>query len=219
MNRYLTVVLMAIAALEFAAPVAAQGEMPPTRCVPMSERGDQQLGCFIIASESLGKLAVAQLFWHLDTFPSRAAAEAARGANGTVVEADGRIWLLTIADADWRPASAERIASVGPLVPGFGELTATYMEAIFMPGMKSSVHRHSGPEAWYVLEGEQCLETPEGKIVAAAGQSAMVRGGPPMQLVGTGTGRRRALVLILHDAAQPPVIPASDWTPKGICGT
>jgi len=28
---------------------------------------------------------------------------------------------------------------------------------------------------------------------------------------------RRALVLILHDSTQPATIPASDWTPKGLC--
>src|SRR5712664_687350 len=32
------------------------------------------------------------------------------------------------------------------------------MEAVLRPGMKSLVHRHSGPEAWYTLAGETCLE-------------------------------------------------------------
>ncbi len=43
-----------------------------------------------------------------------------------------------------------------------------------------------------VLEGEQCLETPEGKIRVEAGESMMVRGGIPMALYGTGSGIRRA---------------------------
>jgi len=91
------------------------------------------------------------------------------------------------------------------------------MEATFAPGMESIVHRHSGPEAWYVLAGEQCLETPDGKTVVRAGQSAIVPAGPPMRLTGTGTVQRRSLVLVLHDTSQPWITPTSDWTPKGLC--
>lgn len=36
-----------------------------------------------------------------------------------------------------------------------------------------------------------------------------------MHLTATGTGTRRALVLILHDASQPPTSPAPHWTPRG----
>ena len=50
-----------------------------------------------------------------------------------------------------------------------------------------------------------------------AGESGIVPQGPPMMLVGIGKGVRRALVLILHDSAQPSTIPASDWTPPGSC--
>ena len=42
-------------------------------------------------------------------------------------------------------------------------------------------------------------------------------GGPPMHLTATGTETRRALVLILHDSAQPPTTPEHDWVPKGLC--
>ena len=34
--------------------------------------------------------------------------------------------------------------------------------------MKSAVHRHSGPEAWYTVSGETCLETPDGTQVGRA---------------------------------------------------
>ena len=32
------------------------------------------------------------------------------------------------------------------------------LSSYFLPGHVSIVHTHSGPEAWWVLEGEQCLE-------------------------------------------------------------
>ena len=92
------------------------------------------------------------------------------------------------------------------------------MEGVFEPGMQSRVHRHPGVEAWYTLEGAQCLETPEGKLVQrAGGPGVMVRGGLPMRLTGIGTGIRRSVVLILQDASKPRSTPAADWTPKGLC--
>jgi ketosteroid isomerase-like protein len=94
------------------------------------------------------------------------------------------------------------------------------MEAIFTPGMTAPAHRHSGPEAWFTLSGETCLETPDGTMVGrAGGPPVIVPGGPPMHLTATGTETRRALVLILHDSTQPPTTPAADWTPKGLCSS
>ena len=187
-------------------------------CRPVSERTGE-LGCWITAHASLGELPQAPIFWHLDTYPTRAEAEAAKGPRGTVVESLGKVWLLTIDVAGWRPSGGARVAEIGPLpVSPDAKYSAQYMEAIFTPGMTAPAHRHSGPEAWYTLAGETCLETPEGKMVGRAGGShVIVPGGPPMHLTATGTETRRALVLILHDSTQPPTTPARDWTPKGLC--
>jgi hypothetical protein len=96
--------------------------------------------------------------------------------------------------------------------------TAVYMEGVFRPGMQSPVHRHPGVEAWYTLQGEQCLETPQGKIEQrAGGPGVMVPGGVPMILTGTGTGIRRSLVLILQETGQPRSVVAADWRPAGLC--
>ena len=159
------------------------------------------------------------MFWHLDRYASRAAAESARGPRGTVVESFGRAWLFSIEPAGWRPPAGERVAEVGPLpiTPGTA-FTAQYMEATFRPGMKSKVHRHGGPEAWYTLSGETCLETPDGAQVGrAGGQHVIVPHGPPMELTATGTESRRALVLVLHDSSQPATTEATDWVPRGLC--
>ena len=45
--------------------------------------------------------------------------------------------------------------------------------AQYIPGMESSTHTHSGPEVWYTVTGETCLETPDGRMVGRAG-------GPPV---------------------------------------
>jgi len=199
-------------------PTLGQTQGTGGTCVPVSERAGRELGCFITASQALGKLPEGDLYWHLDTYQTRAAAEAAKGPGGTVVESYDKVWLFTIAGSGWRAPGGEHVAAIGPLPVGSAKkLTTVYLEATFMPGMQSVVHRHPGPEAWYVLAGEQCLETPEGKTIGRAGESGIVPGGPPMRLSGTGTVQRRSLVLVLHDSSQRWAAPANDWTPKGLC--
>ena len=188
-------------------------------CIPVSERAGRPFGCFILAEQPVGQPDRAAWFWHLETFPARAAAEEIRGARGTVLEAFDKVWLLTIAEAGRRSPAGTHVAEIGPLPTTSGvAYTAQYMEAVFRPGMKSRVHRHSGAEAWYTLSGETCLETPEGKMVGRLGASpVIVPGGPPMELTATGVDVRQALVLILHDATQPHTTLAPDWTPRGLC--
>ncbi len=188
-------------------------------CIPVAERAAREFGCFIVATQAIGHLAPGRAFWHLSTFSTRSEAELVRGTQGTVVESLGRVWLLTIANAGWRPAGGTHVAEIGPLpVTPDVAYTAQYLEAVFRPGMKSIVHRHSGPEAWYTVAGKTCLETPGGTMVGVAGgRPVIVPAGPPMELTATGTNVRRALVLILHDSERPAFSPARDWSPKGLC--
>lgn len=212
--------LGSIVACGIAAGAFAQMQDTSGLCVPVAERAGRELGCFIIASVPVGKLRGIPQYWYLDSFASKAAATKRQGPRGVVLEAAGKVWLFTIAPGGWQAGGGERVAEAGPLEVGrVAEYTAMYMEAVFAPGMKSDVHRHAGPEAWYVLEGEQCFESPKGKTVVRAGQVAIVPAGLPRQLTGTETAKRHALVLILHDSSQPPIIPVSDWTPTGACST
>jgi len=210
------VLLVAVAA----GPVAAQ----TSGCESVADRAGRTLGCFITAREELGALPRdSALYWHITSYPTldAAAAAAAKAPRSSAVASLGLNWLFAIADARWRPSGGRQVARVGPL-PWFqaDSFAAVYMEGVFQPGMQSPVHRHPGMEAWYTLEGSQCLETPEGhQTQRAGGPGLMVRGGLPMRLTGTGVGVRRSLVLILQDATQPRSTPAEDWTPKGLCGS
>lgn len=190
-------------------------------CKPVSER-TTEMGCWIMVDQPVGRIDQGQIFWHLDVYPTRSTAEKAKGPRGVIIEALGKEWLLTIEKAGWRPdVKGERIAEIGPLPVTAGEqYSALFMEAIFNPGMTSAIHTHSGPEAWYTLAGETCLETPDGKLVGSAGgPPVIVPGGPPMLLTATGAGQRRALTLILHESSKPPTTVIHDWTPKGLCHT
>jgi quercetin dioxygenase-like cupin family protein len=202
------------AVMTLGAPTGASAQI----CRPIGERTGEP-GCWITSHTVLAELPRAPVFWHLDAYPTRAEAEAAKGPRGTVVQSLARVWLLSIEVAGWRPRGGERVAEIGPLpVRAEVRYAAQYMEAVFTPGMTAPAHRHSGPEAWYTLTGETCLETPEGKLIGRAGEShVIVPGGPPMHLTATGSEIRRALVLILHDSTQPPTTPEHDWKPKGLC--
>jgi quercetin dioxygenase-like cupin family protein len=198
---------------------AAEHDPQFVHCVPSAQRAGRKLGCFVVATQVLGKLSEAPVYWHLLEYSSRVAAEAAaKPSGGTVVESFGKVWVMKVADARWNPHGGRRIARIGPLPVNAAEShTAVYMEAAFVPGMRSAVHRHPGPEAWYVLAGEQCLETPGHKHVMRAGESGIVEEGLPMMLVGTGHTERRSLVLILHDSSKPMTLPADDWKSEGRC--
>jgi len=213
---------LVLAALSATVPAHAQALQGFGICVPSSQRGSREIGCFIQAEQSLGALEPAQAYWHITRFDSRAPAErenAAATVKGTVVDAFGNAWLLTIADSGWRPRTGDRTAVIGPLPIERGvSYAALYMEASMRPGMKSNIHRHSGPEAWYTLQGATCLETPNATYVGRPGTPpVIVPGGPPMELTATGTAIRKALVLILHDASRPPTMMDSTWKPRGRC--
>jgi len=192
----------------------------PGACETPVEQRTGDAGCYLLATEPLGALASDAQFWHLDEYRSRGEAQADRRRNSTVVVSFGRTWLFTVASASFRSPGGKRIASVGPLPTRAGiRYLARYMEAAFPPGTDSRnlVHTHPGPEAWFVLSGAQCLETPDGATVVRAGQSGIVREGPPMSIAAVGNEIRRSLVLVLHDASQPWAMMGNDWRPKGLC--
>jgi quercetin dioxygenase-like cupin family protein len=127
---------------------------------------------------------------------------------------------MTIEDEKWRPGYGSRVSEIGPLTIVAGEkYSAQYMEAIFTPGMTAPAHIHPGPEAWYTLAGETCVETSDGRtqVGRAAGQPVIVPMGLSMYLTATGTEQRRSLVLILHKSSEPFTTMVHDWTPRGLC--
>jgi hypothetical protein len=195
---------------------------------PVADRKAEE-GCYTTASLDIGAAPAGAIFWHLDVFPTRAAAEAARGARSIVAESHHKTWLFTIAGEGWRPAGGERVAIVGPLGVDAGTAyTARFLETVIPAGFqdgRGNGHRHPGPEAWYVLAGGQCLETPNGVLTARAGQTMLAPEGWPMSIASLGTETRRAIVLVLHRTGQPYVMPVgtppdaphAHWTPKGLC--
>jgi hypothetical protein len=108
---------------------------------PVADRKAEE-GCYTMAITELGALPREPLYWHLDTFPDRAAAEAKRGPRSTVVEGHGKQWLFTIAEQTWRPDGGERVATIGPLVVDSGvPHTARYLETVIHAGFQDGAIR------------------------------------------------------------------------------
>jgi quercetin dioxygenase-like cupin family protein len=139
---------------------------------------------------------------------------------------DGLITEIVVFPPDSFPAfrlrdlavkGGQPVAVVGPLeLPPAKSYTAVLSYAVMRPGDRSRVHTHPGPEGWYMIVGEQCLETPAGANRAKAGGTMTVPPNVPMELSITGTVVRKSLVLVIHDSSQPRGTP-SQWKPAGAC--
>ena len=176
-----------------------------------------EFGCFNIGTVTGLHFSQPAVYWYLRAFPTRPAAEAAKTATGIVAEEAGRVWLSEFGPDAAPPPRGEPIAVIGPLeLATATSFTAVLSYAVTRPGDKSRVHTHPGPEGWYVLAGEQCLETPTGVARAGAGATMTVRPHLPMELSVTGTTLRLAFALVVHDSAEARGTPAS-WTPTGAC--
>lgn len=227
--RLMALVAAAIAVVVFA-PATALSQRPgdiPGRCADPPSARTSEIGCYLLSNEQVVALPRVPLYWHLYSYSTKAAASAA-GAVGSgnqigpsaVVEAFGKVWRFTLAAQTWTPASGERAGVVGPLVvPDAAAYRIRYMEGTFPPGegMLTTVHRHAGPEAWFVLSGAQCLRTPGDTMVLRAGEGGTVPPGPSMVLTSIGPDVRRSFVLVVHDAAQPWLTNTSEWTPTTVC--
>ena len=177
-------------------------------------------GCFNLAHVSGLQFNAPAAIWFLYRFTSEAAAEAARGEHGTVVGEAEAFWLSELAPEGTMPAQhagGVLVAQVGPLaLPRAAAYTATLAYAVMQPGQRSRIHTHPGPEAFYVVSGEQCVETPSGAKRARAGEAFDEPAGVPMELMAVGTQERRGFALVLHDSAKAQAAPAA-WRPRNLC--
>lgn len=199
-------------------PTPASHEHPPFSCddVPAGA-ARPAYGCFNIARVDELTFRDSVVYWFLYSFPTRPAADAARTSTGVVIEEEGQVWLSELASVAPRAHVGMLVARVGPLVlPSAPTYTAVYSYAVMAPGQRSRVHTHPGPEGWYVLAGEQCLETSTGVFRGRVGETVVVPGNISMELYITGSVLRRALVVVVHDSRQPRGTPSS-WIPPGAC--
>lgn len=160
------------------------------------------------------RLPEGPLYWRLQTFATRAEAEAAAGPTGQVGEAEGSVWLFTLGAKGGAPAGGTLIDEIGPLEAPSADTyllrnayTSTPPRGV--AGGGDVVHTHPGAEAFFVFAGEQTVWTPGQAVITGAGRSnAGVPADTPLLVVSTGSEPRRAFTLFVVDAARPFASPA-----------
>lgn len=208
-----TVVAALLALLAFSSSALAQATS--RQCSAGGEQEEQAGPACLLAHQTVGKLDVESVYWSLDKYSSVEAAQRDKVGNGSIISAFGSVWLFNVGPL--RPGA--HTAQVGPiLVDKNTSYDAEFLKSTFSPGMTAPIHVHSGPEAFYAVSGDTCLETPDGvQVGRGAGNSMVVRGGPPMLLMALGKEPRKGFAMILHGASLPPTTLVYDWVPKGLC--
>lgn len=207
--------MLAAVMLMVAAMAPADPPPVPGLCSAPVPADSETAGCYLTGKIDLPD-APRTLSWHVVEYPSAAAAakEAGQHRRAAVAEAHGRHWLYVLGDPEEAINGGIPRAVIGPLHLPAGPATAHFSESIFPPGMQTRVHAHPGPEAFYVVEGEQCMETPDDRRIVPAGGTYIVERGVHVQAA---PGGRRNLVLIVAPQGQAAVIPGGAWRPTGFC--
>ena len=180
-------------------------------CAPDSPERRGEIGCTVFPTKPLPQDLKEPVFWHIDRFDSADRAGAAVEPTSIAFDAAGVWWLMTIERDTTDHHGGRHVTHVGPLqLPRAARYAMTVQSALFMPGMYSLPHHHSGVEAVYVLEGEACYETPARAAKLQKGETLALPGDTPMRAVVTGSSRRHVLAVIVHDAAQPATMRMED---------
>ena len=163
-----------------------------------------------VAEKKVTELPAGPLYWQIENFPTRAAAEAAAGPLSLAAEADGKAWLFTLGPEGAPTHGGTMVAEVGPLE----EVTApeyllSIREGVAPTGAKTMIHTHPGTEAFYVVEGQLSFRTQAGVEVVDAGKTlAGVAPDTPMEASSSGTADLHELIMFVVDPAKPFSSPA-----------
>lgn len=194
MRRFLPLLVSAVALLVASAAMAQQA-----------------LVIRALAERKVADLPAGKLFWRIETYPSKEAAQAAVGTWSLVAEAAGRVWLFTLGSAGGSSPGGTRVAEVGPIARvAAPQYLLRINEASGPPGTVTPVHSHPGSEAFYVLAGEQSIRSAHGTMVVKAGTPEAGQGAAmAMQVSSSGSSELQSLVMFVVDATQPFSSPAS----------
>ena len=97
------------------------------------------------------------------------------------------------------------VALIGPLtLPAAKGYTMRVQSSLLRHGASTPVHIHSGPEVFYIVSGEQCLETQKAAHRLKAGKFFVLATDQIHRGRVQSTEMRGALALVLHDSKRPP---------------
>lgn len=211
MNRVLLVILLL-------SGFAVAQERAPVKCTEDSPERRGEEGCTILASRPFAGPLPKTVYWHIDRFDSLEHARAKAGVNGVATAAHGGFWLMTVEGKTNDHHGGGHVEWIGPLVlPSAAGYTMNVRSTLLKSGAETPVHIHSGPEVFYIVLGEQCLETQKVGHRLRAGKFLIL----PTDQIHRGrvqkSGMRGALILVLHDAGRPASTDLNDPPPLIPC--
>lgn len=189
--------------------------------VPLAVGAQPAIAAKILVDKKVSQVPSGALVWRLETFATKAAAEAAAGPTGLVTEAGGKVWLATLGPAGGASSGGAKVAEIGPVTaPTASSYLLRVMELTGPPGSATAVHSHPGGEAYFVLASTLSARSAAGTMSAATGQGLVgPAGGTAMQVSNTGATDLRALALFVVDATKPFSSPATLPSPPGLPNT
>lgn len=178
----------------------------------------------MLAQKKIRELPAGPLYWRVETFPTLADAKAAVGPDGwnpasvryetttsLIVEAAGKVWVLTLGAKGASTPGGDKLAEIGPVPP---LSAAEYLLRVNFgsgpSGSQTPVHLHPGSEAFYVISGELGQRTPQGVARVEAGNAMNGHeAGTAMQVFNAGPTDLSTLIMFVVDASKPFSQPAS----------
>jgi hypothetical protein len=164
-----------------------------------------------VVEKKVKELPSGPLYWRLENFPTLAQAQAAAGPTALAAEVADKVWLFTLGPKDGSTPGGTKVAEIGPVPPiSASEYLLRVNRAGGAPGVKTPIHTHPGPEAFYVLAGKLGQRTPHGVSYVDAGASMVGHGADtPMEVFNAGTTALDELAIFVVDATRPFSSPAS----------
>ena len=199
---------LVLAAIFLSQTVSAQLE---PKCVEDSPERHGGVGCSYVANKELSGTLREPLYWHIDRFDDGDKAQAAVGPDSVAFDGHGAWWLVSVeSTVDNHHGGIHVNQVLLPPLPPARKYSMLVISSYIPVGLTSRVHHHSGVEAFYVVDGEQCLETPSRAYPMKKGDVLVLPTGITMQMVVTGATPRRALAAVIYDASQPPTTPSEN---------
>jgi quercetin dioxygenase-like cupin family protein len=191
---------------------------PSVKCMENSPERRGEEGCTILTNRRLAGSHNKNEYWHIDRFDSIETALKNAGPNGVPVTAHGLFWLMTVESKTEDHHGGYHIAWIGPLLlPAADSFSMRVQSSLLNPGSTTPIHTHSGPEVFFIVNGEQCIEMVDGSQHLGTGQSYVVPAGTIHRGRVIGSVARRALALILYDAKYPASNDIGNFTTLSSC--
>ena len=113
--------------------------------LPAPAAAAEALAIKLLVERKVERLPSGPLFWRIETFPSRADAQAAAGPWSLVAESAGKIWRFTLGPPGGVTPGGDKAAELGPIPP---VMARSYLlrinQASGSPGAVTPIHSHPG---------------------------------------------------------------------------